>query len=617
MPVARHVPVCSAILLSLFALHASAAPDPSPPPSAVNATVIENSNSAAASHKALHALFAAYWEDYLASEPETASALGDKRLNDKLSDASAAAQEKQLQKSRALLEKLAAFDKKPLSAPDRLSLQLLQRQLQHELDGARFTPWQMPLSHISGPHLEYAQLPSRLDFSSAKDYRDYIARLKALPTVFQDNIQNMRLGMAKGLTPLRRHVEKAAKQCLDLADMPEEKSPYAAPLAKFPADISPSMQKELRKEVLQAIRQHVTPAYRQLAQFLQQDYLSKARKDEGIWSLPDGAARYAHRIKGVTAQYDAEQIHQIGLQEVARIEAEMLKIAKQMGHPDIAAFNRAIKNNPALFATSREDILQRYRDYTAQMYPKLDKLFGRLPKAPMVIEAIESFREHGAPGAQYQHGPEDGSKPGRVVVNTSEFAKRSLLQIESTALHEGVPGHHFQIALAQESTDLPTFRRHGHYGAFIEGWALYAESLGREVGAYQDPYSYYGHLQAEMMRAIRLVVDTGLHHKKWSSEQVKRYFRDHSAMDEVSIQSETERYIAWPGQALTYKLGQIQFSALRRQAEQALGKEFDLRGFHDMLLASGGLPLDVMQEQVKSWIAQQKVLAQVKTQNKS
>jgi uncharacterized protein (DUF885 family) len=326
-----------------------------------------------------------------------------------------------------------------------------------------------------------------------------------------------------------------------------------------------------------------------------------------MWSLPDGAARYAMRVRqSTTTNLTAAQIHDIGLKEVARIEGEMLDIAKKLGTSDLATFNAAVGRNPDLRAKSREQIVDIYRKYEDQMYAQLPKLFGRLPKAKLEVVPMEPFREKSAAGADYNEGATDGSRPGRINVNTSDPTERKTITMESTAYHEGVPGHHMQISIAQELTGLPMFRRQGGYTAFVEGWALYSEKLGKEVGFYQDPYNDFGRLNDEMLRAIRLVVDTGLHSKKWTREQVVKFFHNHSAIDEVDVQSETDRYIVWPGQALGYKIGQLKITELRERARKELGDRFDIRAFHDEVLGAGALPMNVLEQRVNDWIAVQK-----------
>jgi uncharacterized protein (DUF885 family) len=309
-----------------------------------------------------------------------------------------------------------------------------------------------------------------------------------------------------------------------------------------------------------------------------------------------------HIRHNTTTNLTADEIHQTGLKEVEQIEKEMLQIAKNLGFNDLRSFNQAVDANPELRAKSREQILNLYRQYEDQMYAQLPKLFGRLPKAKLEVLPVESFREKEAAGADYTPGAPDGSRPGRINVNTSEPTSRKTISMESTAYHEGVPGHHMQISIAQELADLPQFRRQGGYTAYVEGWALYIERLGKEVGFYQNPYNDYGRLQDEMLRAIRLVVDTGLHAKKWTREQVVQFFHDHSAIDEVEVQNETDRYIVWPGQALGYKVGQLKIIELRERARKELGDRFDIREFHDQVLGAGALPLDVLEKRMDEWI---------------
>ena len=306
---------------------------------------------------------------------------------------------------------------------------------------------------------------------------------------------------------------------------------------------------------------------------------------------------------------DPETIHELGLKEVARIEEEELAIAKKLGFSDLKTFRASIKNDPKLFAKSREEILDKYRAYIAQMQPELPKLFGLLPKTPLEVRPVQEFREKEAAGASYSSGTPDGSRPAIVYVNTGDFSHRSLINIETTAYHEGVPGHHMQIAIAQALPELPEFRKHGFYSAYSEGWALYAERLGEDLGFYQDPYSRYGHLDAEMLRAVRLVVDTGVHYKHWTRQQMVDFFHEHSSEDEPSVQAETDRYIAWPAQALGYKLGQLEILKLRDRAKAELGEKYDIRAFHDEVINGGAMPLDVLDERVTGWIAAQKTKA--------
>ena len=430
--------------------------------------------------------------------------------------------------------------------------------------------------------------------------------------LFDQTVIQMRKGMAEGLMPPRFLLEKVVGQANGIGTQEAEKSPFAHPFDEFPKAISEADQKRLREQGLAAIRESVLPAYVKFAKFVGDEYAPKGRTEPGIWALPDGDARYAFRVKdSTTTNLTPEEIHQLGLAQVKEIEGRMLGVANQLGYKDVKSFNAAVAKDPKLHAHSRQEILDLYQKYTDQMYPKLPELFGRLPKAKLEIMAVEEFREKEASGAGYVQGTPDGSRPGHVMVNTGDFAERSLLNIETTAYHEGVPGHHMQIAIAQELPALPPFRQQEYYTAYTEGWALYSERLGKELGFFQDPYSYYGHLADDMLRAIRLVVDTGFHYKHWTRQQVVDFFHEHSASDEPEVQSETDRYISSPGQALGYKIGQLEILKLRQYAKDQLGNKFDIRGFHDQVLGAGALPMDVLGDRIHEWVAQQKQSAGV------
>ncbi len=552
----------------------------------------------------LDSLLTEQWEYGLKTNPEYASMLGDKRFNDQLRDFSQAAIDANLKKSREFLGRFQAIDTTGFDVQQKLNKDLMVRQLQEELAAARFTPWQMPVLQNSGLHLDTPELVSMLSFVSVKDYEDYIARLNKLPVLFEQTMVQMRKGLKNKLMPPQFLLPKIARQCEDIVAMSMDTSPFAKPVMQFPAEFSEADKQRLKTAVLAAIQSKVIPAYKNFANFVRSDYAPHGRQHVGLWSLPNGAARYQLQVKTqTTTNKTPEQIHQIGLREVARIEGEMLTVAKKLGFADLKSFNAAMEKNPDLHPKSRQEILDLYSKYTDQMYAKIPELFGRLPKAKVKIMAVEEFREKEAAGASYNPGAADGSRPGHVMVNTGDFANRMTLSIETTALHEGVPGHHMQIAIAQELEGLPAYRQQGGNNAYVEGWALYSERLGRELGFFQDPYSFYGHLQDEMLRAIRLVVDTGLHYKKWDRQQVVDFFRNHSGIEEVEIQSETDRYIVWPGQALGYKIGQLKILELRDYASKALGSKFSLKEFHDEILGAGALPLDVLESRIKAWVA--------------
>jgi uncharacterized protein (DUF885 family) len=553
---------------------------------------------------ALGTLLSEQWEDTLARHPEFASILGDRRWNDRLDDVSEAATAAELQRARDFLPRFQAVDTTGFPEQEALDKALMVRDLEESLEDARYRPWLMPVTQIAGPHLNLPQLVSLLPFESAKDYEDYVARLRQVPRVLDDTVATLRHGMAEHLMPPRYLLEKVVGQAQAIVAGKPEASAFARPFDEFPEAVSAADRARLRRGGLAAIREAVLPAYARFAEFVAREYAPHGRAEAGLWALPDGDRRYAALVRSyTTTALTPGEIHEIGLAQVADIEKEMMAIAVRLGFHDLKSLNVAIEGDPRLRPRSRQQILDIYRRYIDGMYPELPKLFGRLPRARLVVEPVEAFREADAAGANYNQGTPDGSRPGQVQVNTSNPESRKTITMESTAYHEGVPGHHLQVSIAQEMAGLPPFRQQAGYTAFVEGWALYSEQLGKEIGFYQDPYSDYGRLQDEMLRAIRLVVDTGVHSRRWTREQVVQYFHDHSAQDEVDVQSETDRYIADPGQALAYKIGELRILELRASAQGKLGARFDIRRFHDAILGGGALPLDVLTERIDQWMA--------------
>jgi uncharacterized protein (DUF885 family) len=464
----------------------------------------------------------------------------------------------------------------------------------------------MPVNQFSGLHSELPQLVSRLSFTTGKDYDDYIARLNKVPTAFRQVTDNMMTGVDDQRVPPKYLLEKVLVQVNALLALKPEDSPFARPLKKFPTTIATAEQTRIHDEVIAAITKQVYPAYQRFAKFLEATYIPAGRTEPGVWSLSDGDAYYAFRVKqSTTTDLTPAQIHKIGEDEVARDEADMLVIAKKLGYADIAALRAAIVANPKLHPTSREALLDVYRADIDHMRPKLPELFGRLPKAPLTVEAVPAYIEKDQAPAYYDEGSPDGSRPGTVFVNTYDFEHRSLANVESIAYHEGLPGHHLQISIAQEMTGLPEFRKYMHYTAFTEGWGLYAERLGKDIGFYQDPYSDFGRLEADIFRGIRLVVDTGVHSQHWSRQQMVDYFHAHSGLDDATVNAECDRYIAWPAQALGYKMGQLKILELRARAEKELGPKFSLKAFHDQVVDSGALPLDVLDARITGWVQSQ------------
>lgn len=563
--------------------------------------------SVEARSKQLSSLLDQIWQDQLKHSPEFASSLGDKRYNDQLSDYSVEAVNASLARGRGFLDKLAEIDTVGLTKQEVLSRDLMVRDLTDAQEGAPFKEWEVPVNQFSGFHTDLPRMVDDLSFETVKDYDDWIARLKKVPTVFSQNMTNMQLGMDEGRVPPAYLLQKVVTQTEAIAAQKPADSPFARPLKKFPTSISAADQKRITDETLEAIQTSVLPYYQRFARFLKAQYVPAGRKEPGVWSLPNGDAYYAFRVRqSTTMNKTPEQIHQIGLDEVKRDETEMLAIVKKLGFSDIKSFSAALKTNPKEHPASREALLETYRTYIAQMQPKLPGLFGTLPKAKFEVVPVPAFIEKDQAAAYYNPPSMDGKRPGRIYVNTYNATERSLAPVEAVSYHEGIPGHHLQIAIAQELTGLPEFRKNEYYTAYTEGWGLYSERLGKEIGFYQDPYNDYGRLEADIWRAIRLVVDTGVHNKHWTRQQMVDFFHDHSAIDETNIQAEVDRYIAWPGQALGYKMGQLKLLELRKKAETALGPKFDLKGFHDTVLDSGALPMDVLEQQVDAWIATQK-----------
>jgi uncharacterized protein (DUF885 family) len=560
--------------------------------------------AAATPHETLTALIDQNWQHELRTYPEMATAIGDNRYNDKLSDISSAAIARENEYDRQLLADLEKIDAAQLSAEDRLNQSLLERSLRTGIAGAAFKDWEMPATQMWGPHLEYAGLAKEMPFKTVRDYENYLSRLRKLPGVLQQSMANMRQGMSDGLMPPKYLLAKVAEEAADVASKKPAESLFTEPVRNFPDGIGAAERRRLTKEIDAAVSGEVLPEYAAFAKFVRDEYEPKGRADFGVWALPDGEARYRQAIvEQTTTTSDPEELHALGLKQVAEIEKEMLTIAKQQGFQDLKSFNAHIFADKSHYGKSGEQILSLYAGYTDQMYAKLPQYFGRLPKNKLVVTPMEAYRAPHEVPADYSVGAGDGSRPGRINVNEYEPTKRLLLNVEAIAYHEGIPGHHLQFSIAQELTDLPPFRKFASYSAYSEGWALYAETLAHEMGFYQDPYSEYGRLQNLMWRSIRLVVDTGVHSKHWTRQQMIDFFHEHSAMDEQNIETEVDRYIAWPAQALGYKLGEMTILRLRERARRELGSKFDIRAFHDAVLEQGPLPLDVLEANVNGWIA--------------
>jgi len=550
---------------------------------------------------AQNALFEEQYETDLRNFPQRATARGDYRYNDRLADYSLGAIDQRQKEDQTFLRRLQAIPTTGFSEQGQLSHDLLIRVLQQRIADFDLKEYEMPINTQSGLHTNLADLPLSVPLDSVKHYEDYIARLRQIPRALSQTTEVLRAGMKDNLMPVQFILEKIPAQCQGII----EADPFLLPTKKYPSDISPEDQKRLTQQITGAVNSQVIPAYRSFAAFVRTEYAPAGRTTLAITSLPDGVMRYKNDIYSLTTtRMSPAEIHLLGLREMDRILAEMTVIARKEGFSDLASFRAALKTDPKYVPKSAEQILDDFRRAIAQMQPKLPELFTLLPKSPVTVEAIPDFQASAA--THYVTGTPDGKRPGRVVVATSNFAERSTIDDESTAYHEGIPGHHMQLSVQQQLAGLPKFRQHLGFTAYIEGWGLYSEQLGKEVGFYQDPVSDYGRLSSELFRAVRLVVDTGIHSQGWTRDQVVGFFRKSGAIDEPTIQSETDRYISWPAQALAYKLGQLKFVELRERARKELGPRFDLRAFHDEMLDGGALPLDLLDARTNAWIARQK-----------
>ena len=560
----------------------------------------------------LHTIFDEYFEEYLQQNPILATSIGDPRYNDRfvvgISPAAIAAEEKL---HREYLARLQTVDRAALPVADQLSFDIFKTGREREIEGFKFPDELIPLNQFYSTPNSFAQLGSgngMQPFKTVQDYDNFLKRLDGFVAWAEQAIVNMKQGVQRGYTLPKVLAERTVPQLeAHIVAKPEE-SLYWGPITKMPADFSAADRERLTGAYRAAIETRVVPTYRKLRDYMRDEYLPKTRLSDGMEGLPNGKAWYAYNVKRVTTtDYTPEQIHQIGLDEVKRIHGEMEAVMKQVGFKGTRnEFFKHLNTDPQFFFDHREDLIAGYDAIRKRVNPRLPQLFETLPRADYEVRAVEPFREKSAAGGQYQAANEDGTRPGIFYANAYDLRARPKWAMEALSLHEANPGHHFQISIQREQQGLPKFRRFGGYTAFSEGWALYAESLGQALGMYTDPYQYFGALEAELWRAIRLVVDTGLHSKGWTREQVLEYMDANSSAAEARRVSETERYMAIPGQALAYKIGQLKLSELRARAEQELGPKFDVRKFHTAVLMDGALPLDVLEAKVDRWIASQR-----------
>ena len=556
-------------------------------------------------------LFADYWEAMLQLYPINATYVGDNRYNDQLPNF-LSADFRARSKALALdwRARVAAVDTSTLSEQDRLSVQMLLSDLDEELAGYRFPSHLQPINQFYSLPNEMAQLgsgSSAQPFKTVQDYDNWLKRAAQIPALFSQAIANMREGMQKGVVQPKVLMVKVLPQLDALIVADPSKTLFYTPITNLPAEFSAADKARLTAQYNVMIKDSLMPAYIGMRDFIRDEYLPKTRETVGLNALPDGAAWYAYNVKSrTTTNLTPAQIHQIGLDEVARIQGEMRKVIKQLKFKgDLQAFFEFLDTDKRFIFKDEPALLAYYESLRKAVEPGAARLFTLQPKASFEIRPVESFRNKSSAGGSYQSPSEDGTRPGIFYVNTYDLPSRKIWDAEDLYLHEAVPGHHFQIALAQEITELPKFRRFGGSTAYTEGWGLYAESLGKELGVYQDPYNYFGYLQNELWRAIRLVVDTGLHDKGWTRQQVIDYMLHNSAQSETQAVSEAERYMAIPGQALAYKIGELKIKELRLRSEKALGAKFDIRAFHREVLKDGAVPLEVLDGKITRWIASQ------------
>jgi len=556
--------------------------------------------------KTLHDLFAAEWDYQMEQRPTWASSLGDRRWNDRWSDSSLDAIYQRHNHDIATLTKLTKIDRAALSPSDQLNYDLFKKDYENDIEDFQYRWYLLPLNQLGGVHT-VNQLAETLRFDTLKDYEDWLARLKALPVRVDQTIALMRIGMKERIILPKIVVQRVPAQIDHQIVSDPKASPLYKPFIKFSSSIAESDQVRLAKGAQVTIAETVVPAYRKLKEFVVNDYLPAAWDQVGIWQLPNGAAMYASATRhNTTTDLSPQEIHEIGLKEVKRIRAEMQAIIDKLGfRGSFTEFTKFLHGDEKFYFKSERELLEAYRALSRRIDPLLVKVFRTLPRMPYGIEPLPANIAPDSPAGLYRGPAADGSRAGTFSVNTFKPEIRPKYEMMALSLHEGVPGHHLQIALAMEQQGIPNFRRYGGYTAFIEGWGLYAESLGDEMGLYDDPYSKFGQLMFEVWRASRLVVDTGMHHLHWDRQKAIDFMVENTAKQEQEVIAEIDRYIVWPGQALAYKIGQLKISELRARAKQALGDKFDIRDFHDGLLKDGALPLDQLEAKMNAWIATQ------------
>jgi len=553
----------------------------------------------------LHQLFKLDWDNSLQESPELATEVGFPGLNDRWSDNSLETIERRKRELDAPLKVIASIKRDELSAADQLNYDLYKRNYEQAVEGRRFPGEYLQITQLNGIQQDIARMVDVSPHSTVKDYEDIISRLNGVPTVVEQTLVLLRKGLAAGITPPRITLRDVPQQVKNQLEPNLTKSAFLRSFQKFPAEFSETNKTRLRFAAELALQKKVFPAFIKLYEFLANEYVPGARETIACGDLPDGKAWYEFNARAVTTtKLSPQEIHIIGLSEVARIRAEMNKVVAGCGlKGSFDEFLTFLRSDPQFSYTNAADLLRGYRDICKRADPELARLFGKLLRLPYGVKAIPSYAEKSQTTAYYQPGSPDAGRPGYFYANTYDIQTRLTWEMEALTLHESVPGHHLQIALAQELENIPNFRKHGSYTAFVEGWGLYSESLGTEMGFYTDPYSNFGRLSCEIWRAIRLVVDTGIHSMGWTRQQAINYFLANASKNQHDITVEVDRYIVWPGQALAYKIGELKIKELRAYATKELGDKFDVRQFHDQVLGNAAVPLDVLEVRIKQWIA--------------
>ena len=561
----------------------------------------------------LHELFEDYWRNELEENPFQATGAGVHDFNDQVPWVSAEDEARRAREASAFLARLDAIDRDALSESDRVNADLLRFILKHNVVLAEFRPYRIPFLADTGFHTNLGYTVSATPFRNEKDYEDYIKRLKALPRYVEQHTENMRAGLAEGFTQPKEIIPQIIPSFEAMAEDGAENHALYEPFAEMPAVIPERRRKALRREAKAVLEENVIPAFSQLAAFMKEEYLPNARETLGITETPNGETYYAALVRYFTTLDDAtpEEIHDIGLKEVARIRKEMNAVIEDAGFDgSFEEFLEFLRTDPQFYAETPQRLLERAAWISKDIDGRLPAYFGKLPRQPYSVEPVPDEIAPNYTNARYVGAPLDGDRGGQFWVNTYKIEIRPMYQLVAMALHEAAPGHHLQIALSKEIENVPDFRKGFYPHAYGEGWGLYSEKLGVEMGVYQTPYDHFGRLTWEMWRAARLVIDTGLHAKGWTREQAVDYLASNTALSLHNVRTEVDRYIAWPGQALAYKMGELTIWELRAKAENELGEDFDIRAFHDAVLTEGGLPLEMLRDQIDAYIAEAKETAE-------